>query len=69
MQLGIMVGELTLPLSIVFPGPSPHQPGEIGGSEMGWVLLKEEGTSRATSLPGTPPLPAVGLCNGVGILS
>lgn len=42
---GSWVGELRLPLSIVFPGPSPHQPGEMGGSEMGWVLLKEEGTS------------------------
>jgi hypothetical protein len=59
-QLGIMGWELTLPLSIVFPGPSPYQPGEMGGSEMGWVLLEEEGTSRAMSLPGILPLSAVG---------
>lgn len=39
------LGSSDLPLSIVFPRPSPHQPGEMGGSEMGWVLLKEEGTS------------------------
>lgn len=54
MQLGIMGwGAHITPL--YFSDQAHTNPGEMGGSEMAWVLLKEEGTSRATPLPGTSP--------------
>lgn len=67
---GSWVGELRFtPFPSYFPGQAHTSPGRWVGVKWDGCCLKRKGPVRAISLPGTPPLPVVGLCSGVGILS
>lgn len=63
---GIIMGwgaQIT-PLHSISLGSAHASPGRCVGVKWDGWCLKTEGTSVVTDSPGTPPLPALGLCSG-----
>lgn len=63
------LGSSDYPSPLYFPGQAHTSLGRWVGVKRDGCCLKRKGPVRAISLPGTPLLPAVGLCSAVGILS